>query len=334
MQDNWERCLAASTGHWVSVIGDDDLIDPDLVDALQIAIGLKPDLEGFGWANLRYSWVGEQSRIHNVRVPLAGSFHDMPAELVRRRAFHWDDAGASITSGFSVYHSALSRPLLERMRARFGGRYFGHPVVDYDSALKAAALGRSFVYCARPLSIFGACPEANSSALYNLEKLRQSQQQFEQESGSDINAAPWLANFPFPASLGLTACVGQVQQWLAHEHGIAMQPGWEANFVHACARNCAGFGDRGDFDLAVELHRKALRGWRGGTLLRHFEPQYVPAAQGEVFTGLNNGRLYVSDRIGGATSPAEFYRAISGLLERPDQLTAEMQGMKMATRAA
>uniref|UniRef100_UPI002635C654 glycosyltransferase family 2 protein n=1 Tax=uncultured Rhizobium sp. TaxID=155567 RepID=UPI002635C654 len=127
MQDNWERCLAASTGHWVSVIGDDDLIDPDLVDALQIAIGLKPDLEGFGWANLRYSWVGEQSRIHNVRVPLAGSFHDMPAELVRRRAFHWDDAGASITSGFSVYHSALSRPLLERMRARFGGRYFGHP---------------------------------------------------------------------------------------------------------------------------------------------------------------------------------------------------------------
>ena len=30
-----------------------------------------------------------------------------------------------------------------------------------------------------------------------------------------------------------------------------MQPGWEANFVHACARNCAGFGDRGDFDLVA-----------------------------------------------------------------------------------
>ncbi|MFT3886553.1 MAG: hypothetical protein QM713_00060 [Arachnia sp.] len=46
MKDNWERCIEAATGQWVSVIGDDDLIDPDLVDALKIAIALKPGLEG------------------------------------------------------------------------------------------------------------------------------------------------------------------------------------------------------------------------------------------------------------------------------------------------
>jgi glycosyltransferase involved in cell wall biosynthesis len=334
MQQNWERCLAASTGDWVSIIGDDDLIDPDLIDALKIAQGLKPDLEAFGWANLRYSWVNAESRIHNVRIPMAGSFHDMPPELVRRRAFRWDDAGASITSGFSVYHSALSRPLLERMHARFGGRYFGHPVVDYDSALKAAALGRAFVYCARPLSIFGACPEANSSALYNLARLRDSQAQFNREAGRDTNADPWLADFPFPASLGLTACVGQIQQWLAHVHDVPMQPGWEANFVRACAKTCAGFSDRSDFDLVAGQYRKALTAWKGGMHLRHFDPQYVPAVHGEVFTGLNEGNLYVNDRIGGATSPTGFYRAVNDLLEPPGRLSGPLHGMKMVPRAA
>jgi len=334
MQENWERCLMATSGNWVSVIGDDDLIDPDLIDALKTAIGIKPDIEGFGWANLRYSWVGAESRIHNVRIPLGGTFHDMPPELVKRRAFRWDDAGASITSGFSVYHSALSRPLLERMRARFGGRYFGHPVVDYDSALKAAALGRAFVYCARPFSIFGACPEANSSALYNLKRLRESQDQFHREAVRNTNADPWLADFPFPAGLGLTACVGQIQQWLGYAHGVAMQPGWEANFARACAKNCGGFSDPEEFELAAGQYRQGLQSWRGGAFLRYFEPVHVPAVHGEIFTGLNEGSLYVSDRIGGATSPSGFYRAVNDILERPDRLAAEIQGMKMVPRAA
>jgi hypothetical protein len=334
MQQNWERSVAATTGDWVVVIGDDDLIDPDLIDALLIAKRMKPDLEGFAWNNPRYSWVTAESRIHNVRIPLAGTFHEMPSELVKRRAFHWDDAGASITSGFSIYHAALSRQLLERMRARFGGSYFGHPVVDYDNALKAAALGRSFVYCNRPFSIFGACPEANSSALYNLKKLKASQDQFTRETGRDTDADPWMKGFPFSASLGLTAVVGQVQQWLNHQHGIAMQPGWEANFVRACAQNCGGFGEREEFDLAVSQYRNALKSWKGGAFLRYFEPVHVPVVHGDVFTGLMEGNLYVSDRIGGATSPASFYRAINGLLERPDQLAAEMHGARQVPRAA
>lgn len=48
------------------MIGDDDLIDPDLVDALRIAIALKPGLDGFGWSNLKYDWAAPDAPVRNA----------------------------------------------------------------------------------------------------------------------------------------------------------------------------------------------------------------------------------------------------------------------------
>ena len=48
-------------------------------------------------------------------------------------------------------------------------------------------------------------------------------------------------------------------------------------------------------------------------------------ALGGVFTGLIGTDLYVEDRMGGATSPALFYRAIDGLLQRPGELQPELR---------
>ena len=324
MQENWARTLAATSGDWVSVIGDDDLIDPDLVDALKIAVALKPGLEAFGWSNLKYSWIQAGDTPRNVKVPLSATFHDMPPALIQRRAFHWDDAGATITSGFSVYHAALSRVLLNRMTLRFGS-VLGHPVVDYDTALKAAAIGRSFVYCQRPFSIFGACPESNSAALYNIRRLAEMNAVFFAETGRTTDKDPWMADFPFPSTLGLPAAVAQVQQWLAHEHGVPMMAGWEANFARACARNCGFFGDREEFDIAVGEYEKAFSRWKGGAHRAHFQPTFVPAMKGAIYTGPMDGHLYVSDQIGGATSPSSFYRAVNALLPRPHELAPELR---------
>jgi glycosyltransferase involved in cell wall biosynthesis len=325
MQENWERTLDATRGDWVSVIGDDDQIDPDLIDALKLAIALKPGLEAFAWSNLRYGWIIGAQRPANVRVPLAANFHDMPPWFIQRRAFGWADAGASITSGFSVYHSALSRPLLLRIKARFGGTWFGHPIVDYDSALKAAAEGRAFVYCTRPFSTFGACPESNSSALYDLGQLRQAHARFDRETGRETDRDPWLANFPFPTTLGLPSAVGQVQMWLAHSHGVEMLAGWEQNFVGALMKNCASFQNRDDFDfLATEL-RRILAVWKDGAHLAQFAPVYQQALAGEIFTGRNSDALYIADNIGGAHSPSAFYDVINGLLERPSEMRPELR---------
>jgi len=324
MQENWERTVAAATGAWVTVIGDDDLIDPDLVDALNIARALKPGLEAFAWSNLKYDWATADKQSRNVQVPLEATFHDMPQPLIFRRAYRWDDAGATLTSGFSVYHSAISRDLLERVKARFGGRYFEHPTIDYDNALKNAALGRNFVYCRRPFSIFGTCPESNTAAAWNPKLFSEAIGRFKTEIGRDYERDPWMKDFPFHTMLGMPASVAQVHQFMRVKHGIGL-PGWEPNFARACAAYCGKFGEREDFDLIASGFHDAFYGWKEARFLRYFQPEFTLRRIGNVYTGLLGRDLYVDDTIGGASSPTEFYRAINSLLARPADLAPELR---------
>lgn len=324
MKDNWERCLEATTGAWVSVIGDDDLIDPDLIDALKIAIALKPGLDGFGWSNLKYDWVGADAPIRNVQVPLEATFHDMPQPLLFRRAFRWDDAGVTLTSGYSVYHSAISRPLLDKVKAQFGGRHFSHPTLDYESALKNVTLGKNFVYCRRPFSIYGTCPESNTSAAWTPKRFAETIDRTKSELGHDFERAPWMKDFPFDTMLGMPASVAQAQQYLRVTYGIGL-PGWEPNFARAAAAYCGKFGDREDFDAVTARYREAFAIYGKGAFLRDFQPVYTPKREGRVFTGLMGTDLYVEDRMAHATSPAGFYRAINGLLQRPAELAPELR---------
>lgn len=324
MRENWERTVAATTGDWISVIGDDDLIDPDLVDALQIAIALKPGLEAFAWSNLKYDWATPDRRPGNIPVPLEATFHDMPQEMIFRRAYRWDDAGATLTSGFSVYHSAISRALMERVKTRFGGRYFEHPTIDYDNALKNAAIGKSFVYCRRPFSIFGTCPESNTAACWNPSLFAEANGRFKAEVGHDYEQEPWMKGFPFSNMLGMPASVAQVQQFMRVTHGIGLA-GWEANFARVCAAYCGKFGDKADFDLISHGFRQVLEGWKGGAFARDFTPVFTPRREGNIYTGLRGSDLYVDHVIAGATSPTSFYRAINGLLARPRDLVPELR---------
>ncbi|MGV3548396.1 glycosyltransferase family 2 protein [Rhizobium sp.] len=324
MKDNWERCVEAATGQWVSFIGDDDLIEPDLVDALKIAVALKPGLEAFGWSSLKYDWVMPDAPVRNVQVPLEATFHDMPQSLLFRRAFRWDDAGVTLTCGFSVYHSAISRDLLDRVKARFGGRYFEHPTLDYDNALKNVSLGRNFVYCRRPLSIFGTCPESNTSAAWSLKKFADAIERTKSEFGRDYEGDAWMKGFPFHSMLGMPASVVQAQHYLRVTHGIGLE-GWEPNFARASAAYCEKFGERADFDAVTARYREAFAAYRGGVFLKHFQPAFTPRREGKIFTGLIGSDLYVEDRIGGATSPAAFYRAVRGLLAPPSELVPELR---------
>jgi glycosyltransferase involved in cell wall biosynthesis len=324
MRDNWERCLEAATGAWISVIGDDDLIDPDLVDALKLAEALKPGLEGFGWSNLKYDWRQDDDPPRNVHVPLDTTFHDMPQPLLFARAFRWDDAGITLTCGFSVYHGAIARPLLDRVKARFGGRYFEHPTLDYENAMKNIALGRSFVYCRRPFSIFGTCPESNTAAAWRPRQFSMAIERTKGEFGRDYEQDAWMADFPFDMQLGMPASVVQAQQFLRVRYGLGL-PGWEPNFARAAALYCGKFNEKEDFDAVTARYRAVFASYRGGAFLGHFSPVFVPHREGKVFTGLRGSDLYVEDGIGGAVSPAGFYRVVGGLLARPTDLAPELR---------
>jgi len=133
-----------------------------------------------------------------------------------------------------------------------------------------------------------------------------------------------MKGFPFHTMLGMPSSVVQAQQYLRFTYGIGL-PGWEPNFARASAAYCAKFSDRDDFDAVTGRYREAFVAYRNGAFLKDFQPVYTPKREGRVFTGLIGSDLYVEDRIGGAQSPADFYRAMNGLLQRPAELVPELR---------
>jgi hypothetical protein len=190
--------------------------------------------------------------------------------------------------------------------------------------MKNVALGRNFVYCRRPFSVYGTCPESNTSAAWSPKRFAETIDRTKSELGHDFEREPWMKDFPFDTMLGMPASVAQAQQFLRFVYGLGL-PGWEENFARAAAAYCGKFGDREDFDAVVARYREAFAAHARGVHLKHFQPVFTPRREGKVFTGLIGTDLYVEDRMGGATSPAGFYRAIRGLLQRPGELVPELR---------
>jgi len=51
MQENWERTIKASTGTWISFIGDDDYVDPAVSKFIAKIQSSRPNVEAIDWKN-------------------------------------------------------------------------------------------------------------------------------------------------------------------------------------------------------------------------------------------------------------------------------------------
>ncbi len=328
MVDNWERTVAASKGDWVTVIGDDDYVDPELVTVLNAVLAVKPDLEAFEWGRVAFDWPLENVTPNtNVSLNLSAQFYDITREAVLARAFLWQGAVLVPNGGFSIYHAALSRPLLERIRKAFGGRYFEHPTVDYDNAFKVAIMGTSFASCSRTFSVLGACPQSNSGSLRDRKRFLQRVAEFKSDLGFDLDDDPLLADMPFRIELGLTACVVQVQHWLKQKYNFHF-PGWEKTFAECCARCCQLQLDRDLYDWHVEGYRRAFSIWEGGAYLEHFRPEFqaARAAGGEPMSGMFKDRLQISMAILNPPTPLALYRILDAMLVPAGELSVSFDG--------
>jgi hypothetical protein len=181
------------------------------------------------------------------------------------------------------------------------------------------SLGKSFVFCQRPLSIAGVCPESNSACLYDQALMKKRHAEFMADLGRNYDDDPWLRDFPFPSTLGPTAAIGVVQQWFRLTCGVTMD-GWERGFARACAHYCNNFRNRDDFAIAEEGFRAAFARWKGGRFQADFAPEFRPLAYSAVYTGMLNGNLYVDSRIADCASPGELWKILNAFLVRPAEL--------------
>ena len=324
MMDNWERAVSAATGRWVAAIGDDDFLDPDLADVILSLEARDPEADALAWTGMTYIWPEPGAPVRPVNISLSNHVTRFDKNVLMRKAFMWEGAAMVPLCGYSIYHGAHSRRLIDRIRELGRGRYFEFPIIDYENAFKAILLGKAFYHVARPFSVLGVCPLSNSKASGNLEAQDRVQANFNRELGWNLDDDPLLADIPFRTSQGLTACVYAVQHWLTRKYNIP-HAGYEANLVKAMEANCRLYPDRQSFEITAERYRAALASWKDGAYLTDFNPVWrEPSAaprRTEMLTGVLPGdHLQFPDSIGGVTTPGELYALISATLTRPSDI--------------
>jgi hypothetical protein len=323
MMDNWERSVTAATGRYVAFIGDDDYIDPDLAGFI-LNLERVIQADAIAWTGPNYIWPTPGSAARSIAISLGNRVSRMAKDVLIRKAFLWEGASHVPLSGYSIYHGALSRSLLERIRTLGNGRLFEFPVVDYELAFKTILLGETFIHSERPFSILGACPLSNSVATGKLAAERAAQRNFNEEQGWDLNEAEWMKDMPFRTWHGMTACIYVIQHWLTRKIGMK-QEGHEENLVRALTRNCSLYRNREDFDTIVSDIRAALSIWRDGRYLPDFTPEFAepPVARATpTFTGTNGkGMLYFPDNTAGVATPGELFALMSDMICRAEDIS-------------
>lgn len=315
MVDNWERTMAAATGRWVAFIGDDDYIDPEVADLIAAIEARIPYVDAIAWNRLTFHWPGARAQEMQTAIPTGCQIVEIARDDLMRKTFGWEGAGRVPTFMFSAYHAAVRRDLVENNRARFGNRYFEHPIVDQDSAFKIISTARRLVFSERPFSVLGTCPVSNSASIGRVEETARRHAEFMVDLGRNMDDDPHLADFPFPSAYGVTASVGVSQHWFRTTYGFKYD-GWEENFARSCALDTESAATREDFEIIRARYEAGFRAWKGGRYLRFFQPVYAEPATvaGPTFTGVTPLLVHIGEHFAGAKTPRELYDAAGGMM--------------------
>ena len=331
MQDNWERAMRAATGDWIIFIGDDDYVDPDVIDTIAEIARRRPGVDAIGWGRPSFKWPDYRPFPGNACIALGNTAYLANRQEQLDALFGWKGATPVPKISFTCYHGAVRRTAMDRIRDRFSGRYFEHPTVDFECSAKLLLSAREFVYVDRPFSVFGATATSNSSAIGRFARVNEINAGLSPEEGPGFD----VAGFPFTSRLGVAASILATLNWFTIRYGLPME-GWEENFLRALAIDCGKAEDRASFDAHAGACREAIAGWRGGRWLDTFRPRFMPRGRAAPFTGLTGTNLFVDESIGGCRTPAEFYRVAQTMLPPTEAMHYAFGGASatMPARAA
>ena len=320
MVDNWERSAEASTGQWICFIGDDDYIDTDIAAVIARIAAVQPVADSISWNRLAYNWPGTRPHDCPIAVPVGDMIVDVPRELLLKRMFGWDRATIVPECLFSIYHACVRRDLLETIKAKYGGRYFQHPTVDFDSSFKILNTANKFISIERPFSVLGACPQSNSASVGRMEDMKKKHAEFLKDLGRNMDEDPFMRGFPFPSILGVSAAIAAAQHWFKVTYDFDF-PNWEINFAKACELSCNTAESREAFEFYKQGYSRAFESWKGGKYLEYFKPKYPePGAVVVYFLGVSDRLAFVDERINGVETPADLYDNLKDILVPPTEM--------------
>ena len=207
-----------------------------------------------------YGWPGANERESAIPVPLGCNIVEVSRDLLLKRMFGWEAASFLPECLFSIYHACVRRDLLEKIRTKYGNRYFEYPTVDFDNAFKVLTNATKFISIERSFSILGACPESNSASIGKIEDLKKKHAAFQKDLGRNMDNDPVMRGFAFPTILGVSAAIFAAQHWFKSTYGFEYT-GMEENYAKACEKNCEMASDEEAFEFYADGYRQAFAQW-------------------------------------------------------------------------
>lgn len=327
MEQNTLRAIDACTGEWICLVGDDDYIDVRLVNILTALQKKYPTVDAVRWPAVSYAWP-DLSEVNGIsgttKISLSADILAAKKQEIMGRMLGWKTDRPTPVQGFSLYHGALRRDLLDRIEAKFDGILFGDTALDWMIGLKATLLSNLSVYVMRPVSILGACVASNSSTTRNPDKL---DDVLARERREHFGLNEYLdPNMPFRHDHGLPAMVLQTHRRFLDLLGGNVK-GWEVGFVGALVRDTERQANVEFFEKRKHAIQQVLRTWNDGKYFGLYDPIWQDPSSTESFTGLDKRELFMSNiMINNFRTPGEFYRLLDSFLLSPKLLVKLIEG--------
>lgn len=311
MVDNWERTMDEVRGRWVSIIGDDDHIDPSVLQLIRRYEREQPDLEAVSWARMNYNWPDNRLIATLAAVPVGHGTHVPDRKTVNDQLYRWSKREKRPNGGFGIYHGAVRRSLMERIKRKFSNRYFEHPTVDFDNICKVVREARSMIFCQRPFSVLGACAASNSASAQSFEAMQKLVVDFYNDLGNGQQIQE--DDFPFSPKLPGLAIISSIAAttwWFCRKYGVDNE-GFQENFAHSAMQECLTSRTIEEYQIKVEGFKRGFEAFEGGAWASHFNPpeNFTPSTSQNELCGVYKGYMYIRESgLKKIETPAEFYR--------------------------
>lgn len=164
MAENWSVALDAASGQWVTIIGDDDVCDPQVLPFIARLSQIAPQIEAVSWHRAHFDIDIDLPR--EAKIPMGTQIMLAAGRDSVLKQASWPNEKRPPTSICSPYHGAVKRDALLRLKAT-RGRWFAFAIPDYDLGWSIAWQTQQFAICERPFSIAGVSQKSNSYSVRN-----------------------------------------------------------------------------------------------------------------------------------------------------------------------
>src|SRR5690606_35736912 len=94
------------------------------------------DVDSISWDCMTFQWPDNRPIVTLASIPMTSGASVQPKTLLVDLLFCWSEGKRRPSIGAGIYHGAVRKTLMERIRQTYGGRYFEHPNVDWENSCK------------------------------------------------------------------------------------------------------------------------------------------------------------------------------------------------------